>query len=146
MEYNSHGKFTIWTQGDIIFAELIGSWNEESALHFEREFKKIASTMPKRWAHLSYLDDWELCVPEMIGIIERLATWSIENGLVRVANIYRYSAIKTQILNQMLATKLGHFERAVFDNDLDGTAWLSNEGFPISVKKGLFCYDSSDPS
>lgn len=135
MRYESHGKFTIWSEGNIIIAELQGSWNEQSGLQFEHQFKKIASTMPPRWAHLVYLNDWELCVPEMMPIIERLVTWCIQNGLVRAANIYPSSAIKTQVINKMIVTQEGDFERAVFDNEFDGASWLSNEGFPISIKK-----------
>lgn len=136
MQYESHGKFKIWRQGSVVFAKLIGSWNVESALQFEHEFKKIASTMPDRWGHMVYLNDWELCVPEMITIIERLVAWCLDNGLVRAANIYLSSAIKTQILNRMIVTTQDNFQRAVFDNELDAVDWLSDEGFPVVLKQG----------
>tara|TARA_R110001583_G_scaffold33943_3_gene114541 strand:- start:696 stop:1112 length:417 start_codon:yes stop_codon:yes gene_type:complete len=132
MKFESHGKFTIWTEKSTVFAELLGSWNEESALQFELEFKKIASTMPDQWGHLVYLDDWELCVPEMFEIIERLVIWCINNGLMRAANIYQESSIKSGVLNKMIIQKQGNFERVVFDNDLDASRWLTEAGFPTS--------------
>lgn len=134
MKFESHGHFTIWNQGNIVFAELIGSWNEESALLFEHEFKKIASTMPDQWGHLVYLDDWELCVPEMIEIVERLVAWCISHGLVRAANIYQSSSLKSGVINKMIVQKQGNFERAVFNNDLDGAIWLTQEGFPTTCE------------
>lgn len=139
MRYESHGKFTIYNQGNIIVAELIGSWNEESALQFESEFKKVASIMPKQWGHIVYLNNWELCVPGMMPIIERLVAWCIENGLIRAANIYPCSAIKTQVINKMVVTKHENFERAIFDNEQDAAIWLSREGFPVAIKNGVIC-------
>ncbi|PKF63298.1 hypothetical protein CW745_00120 [Psychromonas sp. psych-6C06] len=131
MQYQSHGKFTIWRHKNILLAELIGSWNEQSALQFEAAFKKIAITMPKPWAHIVYLNDWELCVPEMYSIIERLVAWCIDNGLVKAANIYATSAIKSEILNKMIVSKQGDFERAVFDSERDAKLWLDDAGFAI---------------
>lgn len=135
MKFESHGKFTIWTDKSTVFAELLGSWNEESALQFELEFKKIASTMPEQWGHLAYLDDWELCVPEMFNIIERLVTWCIDNGLIRAANIYQPSSIKSGVMNRMVVQQQGNFERAVFDNAQDAVTWLTEEGFPTICQK-----------
>lgn len=133
MQFYSHGKFRIWNEGHTVFAELTGSWNEEAAIQFETEFKRIAAAMPDRWAHLVYLNDWQLCVPAMAVIIQRLVAWCIDNGLVRAANVYRPSAMKSTILNKMIVQQQGKFTRAVFDNDVDGAAWLTQEGFPTTV-------------
>jgi len=133
MQLVSHGNFRIWSQGFTVFAELKGSWNEEAALEFEKEFIDVASQMPEHWAHLVYLNDWEICVPEMMEIIQRLVTWCIENGLVRAANIYDPSDMKSSLINKMVVQQEGAFLRAVFDNDADAAAWLTEEGFPTSI-------------
>lgn len=89
--------------------------------------------MPARWGHIVYLNDWELCVPEMVAIIERLVAWCIANGLICAANIYKNSSLKNKVLNSMIVDKQGDFQRAVFDNELDAITWINNEGFPITA-------------
>ena len=98
-----------------------------------KEFICVASKMPAQWGHLVYLNDWEICVPEMMEIIQRLVTWCIENGLLRAANVYDASDMKSSLVNKMVVQQEGAFLRAVFDNDADAAAWLTEEGFPPSI-------------
>ena len=133
MQLASHGTFKIWCQGSTVFAELKGNWNEEAALEFEKEFMRAAASMPEQWAHLVYLNDWQICVPQMMEIIQRLVAWCIDNGLVRAANIYDPSDMKSSLINKMVVQQEGTFVRAVFDNDADAAAWLTEEGFATAI-------------
>lgn len=135
MVYESHGNFKLWTRDNILCAELTGSWNTETALEFEVEFKKKAEKMPKQWAHLVYLNNWDLGVPEIQQIITRLVHWCLTNGLTRAANIYDESGIKTNLLNKMIVEREGAFVRAVFDDEIKAANWLSSEGFPITLEE-----------
>jgi hypothetical protein len=133
----SHGQFKLWIQDNTLFAELSGHWNEEAALEFEQAFMAQAAHMPEEWGHLVYLNDWQLCVPEMMSIIERLVEWCLAHGLKRAANVYHPSVIKSSILNRMIVQQEGAFVRAVFDNDQKAAAWLTSEGFPTRISDNL---------
>lgn len=134
MRYQQHGNYHLWIEDKTLFAEVTGSWNKETALSFENDFKKLASSLSGDWAHLVYLDDWDLCTPDVFSIIESLVSWCIENGLKRAANVYFGSSLKDAIVNKMIVQKEGEFLRAVFDNPKDAVTWLTMEGFPTRIK------------
>ena len=127
--FDQHGSYKVWAEGNIVLAKLEGSWNEEAATNFEKEFMKVAKLMPKNWGHIVYLNDWELCDPSMFPIIERLVAWCIEQGLTKAANIYPASAVKEEFINKMVVDEFGDFKRAVFDNEIDAKQWLAKYGF-----------------
>lgn len=129
MKFRAHGEFEIWVLENTLYAELKGTWNEEAALQFEAEFVLAAKNLGDNWAHLVYLNDWELCDASMFPIIERLVNWCIENGLKRAANVYCQSSIKESFVNKMVVEQQGGFVRKVFDNDADAKAWLTEEGY-----------------
>lgn len=134
MSYHSHGEYRLWCEETTLYAELSGMWNEETALTFERDLMELSKSLPDEWGHLVYLNDWQLCTPEMFSIVERLVSWCIENGLKRAANVYEPSGIKEAIVNKMVVQSDGEFKRAVFDNPQDAALWLTQEGFPTQVK------------
>lgn len=133
MQFSAHGHYKIWLIERTVYAQLWGSWNEEAALQFEQDFKTKASALTGPWAHMVYLNDWELGTPDMLPIIERLVKWCIDNGLQRAANIYLPSTLKSDLLNKMIVQQQGDFIRAVFDNPQDGAAWLTEQGYHSTV-------------
>ena len=91
-----HGEFDIKISGQVLVASLAGSWNEEAARAFDREFRLAAEPLlGAPWAHLVYLDDWSLGVPEMKPVIEQLVAWCCAHGLKRAAKVYSPSMLKT---------------------------------------------------
>lgn len=134
MQFQPHGDFKIWIVDKTLYAELKGTWNEEAALQFEADFIKAGKPLGDQWAHLVYLNDWELCEASMFPIIERLVNWCLENGLKRAANVYPKSSLKESFINQMVVEQKGEFVRKVFDNDVDAAIWLTQEGYPSEGK------------
>lgn len=125
-----HGDFELVVQGSVLVAKLTGSWNEEAALAFEKAFKEAATPLSQgNWAHLVYLDDWDLGVPEIMPIVERLVAWCIANGLKRSAQVYCQSMLKKYQLDMMVVDQQGDFERRVFDNCDTAKDWLRAEGY-----------------
>lgn len=137
MAYHAHGEYRLWCDEKTLYAELSGMWNEETALEFDRDFRALATHFTGPWGHLVYLNDWELCTPEMFEVIESLVTWCIQNGLTRAANVYEPSGIKEAIVNKMVVQSEGKFKRAVFDNPRDAANWLTQEGFPSTTRGRL---------
>ncbi|RPJ68804.1 hypothetical protein DRW07_00275 [Alteromonas sediminis] len=112
----------------MLFARLKGTWNKEAAVSFAQRFKAQAAPLVERpWGHVVYLDDWDLCSPDMFPVIESLVEWCIDNNLKRAAQIYTPSAMKRQFLDRMVVEEMGDFTRACFDCEEAALAWLESE-------------------
>ena len=127
-QFQPHGDCDVWLSDRTVYARLKGSWNKQAAEAFEKEFKGVAAPLVgKPWSHLVYLEDWELCTPDMFPVIERLVAWCIENGLVRAAQVFQSSVMKQQFVDKMVVEEQGAFKRAVFESAEDASQWLAIE-------------------
>lgn len=135
MQFEQHGDYKIWTKNNMLYAELSGAWNQEAAENFEADFMKAAKHLPAPWAHIAYLNDWELCSPDTFPVIARLVEWCIQHDLTRAANIFSPSSLKEGFLNKMVVDEQDSFKRIVFDNEEDAVEWLKNEGFKAEAQK-----------
>jgi len=130
---HAHGRFHIWLDNRVILARVTGQCNKEMALKYSTQFKDIANPLVGQpWAHIVYLDDWDLATPEVEGIITDLVTWLVANGLMRTAQVYSPNMLKKFQIDRMVKSKIDHFTRQVFDNGEDAFEWLSQEGFPVT--------------
>ena len=129
MNFSQHGSYKLWVKERVIYAEISGAWNREAALNYSKEFKALASSFSGNWAHLVYLDDFELCGDEVFGVIQELVAWCIAQGLKRAAHVYSPSMVKKEFVGKMVAERQGEFTRAIFDNEMSARLWLSNEGY-----------------
>jgi len=128
----AHGHFDMWIDNRVLLARLKGQWNEEMAKVFSQNMKELAATFEgKKWAHIVYLDDWELGTPEFEPIINELVAWVIDHGLVRTAQVYSPNMLKKYQLDRMISEKIGEFERRVYPEELAAFSWLASEGFPV---------------
>ena len=135
MKFEQHGDYKIWTKSNMLYAELSGTWNQEAAENFEKDFMLAAQNLPKPWGHIAYLNDWELCSPDIFPVIARLVDWCIEQQLTKAANIFSPSSLKEGFLNKMVIDEDENFKRVVFDNEQDAAEWLIEEGFDAEVMK-----------
>lgn len=127
-----HGDFDVQVSGNVLCARVSGSWNSQTAEQFAEEFMvKAESLIGQPWGHLVLLEDWDLGVPEIIPIIERLVSWCIENGLTRAAQVYSPSMIKQYHLNEMVVEKVGDFHRHSFASQSEAEAWLAESNFTL---------------
>jgi hypothetical protein len=127
-----HGEFKLRAYDNIIYAKLNGSWNKETAFRFSKEFKTlIEKSMPQRWAHLVFLDDWELGVPEMEPVVQELVDWCIVRGLVCAAQIFSQNMIAKYQIDKMVTENLGDFSRKQFTDEHAAICWLRDKGFEI---------------
>ncbi len=128
----AHGHFDMWIDNRVILARLKGQWNEEMALLYAKSFKQMAKPfVGEDWAHIVYLDDWELGTPEFETIIIELVTWVIEHGLTRTAQVYSPNMLKKFQMDRMVKETVGRFERQVFADENEAFTWLNQEGFPV---------------
>ena len=127
-----HGDFDLKVVNHVLVARLRGSWNEEAALAYENAFMTAAKPLTDiEWAHLVYLDDWDLGVPEIVPVVERLVAWCIDNGLRRSAQVYSPSMLKRYQLDSMVVEEFGDFQRRAFEQEGAAQNWLLSEGFSV---------------
>ncbi|NVK37558.1 MAG: hypothetical protein HWE18_06515 [Gammaproteobacteria bacterium] len=128
----AHGHFDIWRDNTVILARLKGQWNSEMAQTYANDFKALAEPLLNQdWAHIVYLDDWELGTPEFEAVILELVQWVIEHGLKRTAQVYSPSMLKQFQMDRMVKETQGDFVRQVFANEQQAFAWLEAEGYPV---------------
>jgi hypothetical protein len=131
--FKSHGSFNLSVSNNILIARLSDSWNKECAEDFAINFRiKVNPLLGKSWGHLVFLDNWDLCVPEMLPTITDLVTWCIENGLKKSAQVYDDSMIKKYSIDQMVVKQIGGFERRVFSESDKAMTWLNQYGFKVN--------------
>lgn len=128
----AHGHFDMWIDNQVLLARLKGQWNEEMATVYSDTMKELATSFNgEKWAHIVYLDDWELGTPEFEPIINELVTWVIEHGLIRTAQVYSPNMLKKFQMDRMVKEKVGDFERRIYPEELPAFSWLAEEGFPV---------------
>ena len=135
---DAHGHFDIWIDNHVVLARIKGQWNEEMALVYANHFKTVCEPLlANDWAHIVYLDDWELGTPELEPIVINLVTWLIERNLKRTAQVYSPNMLKKFQMDRMVKETFGDFQRQVFSKETDAFAWLQKEGYSVD-KERLF--------
>ncbi|MEE2002822.1 hypothetical protein QWY20_15280 [Alkalimonas sp. MEB108] len=123
-------KFTLWREQRVLLARVKGSWNRLTAEDFSTQFKAEAAPLCNQpWAHIVYLDDWQLGVPEMEPVIQDLVGWCIQHQLRYVAQVYCPSMIKKYQLDKMIRDSSPGFEKRVYPSEQEAFAWLVSVGF-----------------
>jgi len=56
----------------VLLGKASGTWNIETALRFSLEFRQLALSLnTSKWAHIMYLEDWQLGTPEIEPIVKK---------------------------------------------------------------------------
>ncbi len=125
-----YSKFTLWREQRIILANASGSWNRFTAEDYASQFKALAMPLAgEDWAHIAYLDNWQLGAPEIEPIIKDLMRWGLNNDLRYTALVYCPNMVKQYQLDRMIIESNSIFEKRVYPNQQDALAWLAGLGF-----------------
>jgi hypothetical protein len=133
--FNLHGAFKIELRNDIVFVDMIGAWNIETAIAFSDEIKKVVKPIYGRpWAALTHMDEWELCTPECKPVIVEFSLNAKRSGLTREAVVNEKESTKLELFSRVRNDSLvkqanPEFDRRFFKNIDPGLAWLHSEGF-----------------
>ena len=126
----AHGRFEITVRGQVLILKALEQWNEEAALAFEQEWMRLATPIANApWAHLVFLDDWELSTPEVAPIISRVVVWSVAHNMTHAAQVYSPNMLKKYEPDRMVDNSKLPFEKQVFLNENDAIQWLNGAGF-----------------
>lgn len=130
-----NSKFQLWHEQHVILAVVNGSWDRRTAEEYALEFKKLATTLfDSPWAHIVYLDQWELGVPEIEPVIKELVQWCITHNLRFAAQVYCPHMVKRYQLERMIVERTEHFERRVYPTQYEAFQWLASEGFHMETQ------------
>lgn len=131
-----HGVFKLWANQGIVYARIGGAWNQPTALRFAKEFSILVNEqMPSKWAHIVYLDDWALGVPEIEPIVQELVDNCIVQGMLCAAQIFSPSMVKKYQLDKMVVEQVGEFTRKQFTNEEAAATWLENQGLKVNLEQ-----------
>lgn len=119
----------------MILAVVNGSWDRRTAEEYMNEFKKLAAPLTNTpWAHLVYLEKWDLGVPQIEPVIKELVQWCINHNLRFVAQIYCPHMVKQYQLNRMIIDNSAIFEKRVCPTQQEAFSWLASKGFRIETE------------
>lgn len=122
--------FTLWTEQRVLLAVVRGAWNERIALDYAEAFKAAAKPLlGADWAHIVYLDDWELGGPEIEPVVRGLVNWCLDQRLRLAAHVYSPNMVKKFQLDRMISDQTGQFEKRVYADETAAFAWLQARGF-----------------
>ena len=125
-------KFKLWREHQVLLAVVNGSWNQQTAEKFSLEFMKTATPLLQApWAHIVYLDQWELGVPEIEPVIQQLIDWSVRHNLRFAAQVYCPHMVKKYQLERMTTLKSPLFEKRTYPTQQAAFDWLAEEGFRV---------------
>ena len=125
-------KFRIWREQRVVLAVANGGWNRFTAEDYAKEFKAVAKPLTgSDWAHIVYLDNWQLGVPEIEPVITELVGWCLDKGLRYTAQVYCPNMVKRYQLDKMIVDNSQRLEKRVYPNEQQALAWLSSVGFAI---------------
>jgi len=129
---HAHGDFDMWVDNQVLLARIKGQWNGEMAAHYSKRMKELVHGFNgQTWAHIVYLDDWELGTPDLEPVINELVAWVIEHGLTRTAQVFKASMLKKSQMDRMVKERIGDFERRAFATEDEAFFWLEQEGFNV---------------
>lgn len=127
-------KFKIWREQQVLLAAVNGSWDRNTAEEYAAEFRRLAAPLVGTdWAHIVYLDQWQLGVPEIEPVIRELVRWCIDSKMRYAAQIYCPHMVKKYQLERMIIDHTDVFERRVYPTQEEAFQWLTAKGFQMET-------------
>ena len=128
-------KFSVWCEHRVILAVISGSWDLITAADYVSEFKNLAAGLVDApWAHIVYLDQWQLGVPEIEPVVQELVHWCIDNNLKFAAHVYCPNMIKQYQLDRMIVDNTSCLEKRVYPTQQQAFEWLASVGFALESR------------
>lgn len=122
MEFSVHGEFTFLFVEEILVVKVVGSWNRECAIRFDRAFRTVASDLDSQpWGNVLDMSQWKLATPDIWIEIKETALWLAEHN-------HRFEAV---VINNMLEQHLmverfkltPKLRTAFFNNETQAIDW-----------------------
>lgn len=118
---------------------MVGAWNIETAREFKLELvNNVLPLLPKQWAALTVMSDWELCTPDCEPVIVEFSLEAKKHGLTREAVVNNKEATKLELFEkyqnkQLVKQANPEFERGFFKDEDQALVWLQAQGFTTDL-------------
>ena len=125
-------KYRIKPVHDILYVDLLGSWNPDRTYDYSLEYKKIVSRyFAREWVCVLNLQHLDLLIsePAQVETFKALNTWSYIKGMtalvvmVGIQNRHHLLYQFEEIFNDRQP-----YEKVVFYSDVELNAWMSDHG------------------
>lgn len=70
-----HGQYRVFWCDDVLYSELVGTFNEEAILHYLDEMKTLASGRSTRWGRMADMRQWDGGTPGAAALFKGFAEW-----------------------------------------------------------------------
>lgn len=135
--FSEHGSFHVELRGNILFLDIEGAWNIETALAYQKEIAEaIKPIIGQNWAVVTLMDDWELCTPDSEKVIVKIVLDAIGKGLIREAVVSSQGTLKLELFDKYSHVNTSsdttiEFKRHIYQDEKKALEWLSSEGFSV---------------
>lgn len=129
-------KYQLWREGRVVLAVVSGSWDRITAEDYVEDFKNLAAELADApWAHLVYLEQWQLGVPEIEPVVQQLVQWCSQHQLQFVAQVYCPHMVKRYQLDRMIVQTDEVFQKRVYPTQSEAFDWLASVGFATTSQQ-----------
>ena len=131
------GGFRLFTDDFVLLSVPSGISGRSIAQKYVDEIKsKVAEFNGQPWAHIVYLNEWQLGTPEVEPIITELSRWCLANNLKYTAIIETANSVRQYQNNKMLIkqNERTDYDRQSFANADLAIEWLNSLGFRVSER------------
>lgn len=70
-----HGQYRVFWCGDVLYSELVGTFNEEAIVRYLDEMKPMASDRKTRWGRMADMRRWDGGTPGAAALFKGFADW-----------------------------------------------------------------------
>lgn len=135
--FTEHGCFDVELRGNILFLEIEGAWNIETALAYQETIAEvIRPVIGKHWAAITIMSNWELCTPDSETVIVNITIDALKKGLVREAVVNNSGLIKLELFEKYRnvtppSDSKIPFRRRIHKDEEAALEWLASAGFSV---------------
>lgn len=70
-----HGQYRVFWCNDVLYSQLVGTFNEESIVRYLDEMKALAAGRSARWGRLADMRHWDGGTPGAAALFKGFADW-----------------------------------------------------------------------
>lgn len=70
-----HGQYSVFWCGDVLYSELIGTFNEEAIVRYLDTMKTLADGRSTRWGRMADMRQWDGGTPGAAALFKDFADW-----------------------------------------------------------------------
>jgi hypothetical protein len=74
-QFAPHGQYRVFWCDDVLYSELIGTFNEEAIIRYLDEMKALVANRSTRWGRMADMRRWDGGTPAAAALFKGFAEW-----------------------------------------------------------------------